>query len=99
MLRPDGERRLVSVTNTPIRRGEAIYSTTLSIPPLSDRIDPYNVLGFQKLRWIADFEEIPLTEIVPRGFSESFVATKMMIEQVRTLLTDREALSQVAATL
>ena len=51
------------------------------------------------MRSIPQFERIPWTEIVPRGFSESYEATKMMIEQVRYILTDREALGQVAGPI
>ena len=79
-----------------IRRGEDLFTTAIAVPLLGDRSDVFLEVGLPTLRAIPEFERIPWTEIVPRGFSESFEATKMMIEQVKTLLTDREALRQVA---
>ena len=79
-----------------VRRGDALYSTTMAVPNLGAREDVFMALGLPTLRSIPQFERIPWTEIVPRGFSESFHATKLMLEQVRTILTDREALTQVA---
>jgi regulator of sigma E protease len=63
------------------------------------RGDVFMALGMPTLRSIPQFESIPLTEIVPRGFSESFNATKLMIQQVKVLLTDRAALKQVAGPI
>lgn len=79
-----------------IRRGEDLFTTTLSVPTLGAQSDLFLELGLPTLRAIPEFEKIPWTEIIPRGFSESFDATKQMILQVKTILTDREALSQVA---
>ena len=79
-----------------VRRGESLFSTVISVPQISQRSDVFLEVGLPTLRAIPQFERIPWTEIIPRGFSESFEATKMMIDQVRTLLTDREALKQVA---
>jgi regulator of sigma E protease len=79
-----------------VRRGDALYSTTVAVPNLGPRQDVFAALGLPTLRSIPQFEQIPLTEIVPRGFSESFHATKLMIQQIKTLFTDREALKQVA---
>lgn len=82
-----------------VRRGVALYSTSLTVPIQGARSDIFGDVGLPVLRSIPQFEKIPWTEIVPRGFSESFQATKLMIEQVRTLLTDREALKQVAGPI
>ena len=82
-----------------IRRGEALFSTTVSVPNTGARGDVFLALGMPTMRSIPQFERIPWTEIVPRGFSESYEATKMMIEQVRYILTDREALGQVAGPI
>jgi regulator of sigma E protease len=82
-----------------VRRGTALYSTTLAIPNMGARGDVFMALGMPTLRSIPQFESIPLTEIVPRGFSESFNATKLMIQQVKVLLTDRAALKQVAGPI
>jgi regulator of sigma E protease len=79
-----------------VRRGEALYTTTVAVPNLGQRADVFAALGMPTLRSIPQFEQIPWTEIVPRGFSESFHATKLMIQQVKTIFTDREALKQVA---
>ena len=79
-----------------VRRGDALYSTTIAVPNLGQRADVFAALGMPTLRAIPQFEKVPWTEIVPRGFSESFHATKLMIQQVKTLFTDREALKQVA---
>ena len=79
-----------------VRSGDALYTTTVAVPNLGQRADVFATLGLPTLRAIPQFESIPLTEIVPRGFSESFHATKLMIQQVKTLFTDRKALKQVA---
>ncbi len=79
-----------------VRRGDALYTTTVAVPNLGQRQDVFAAIGLPTLRAIPQFESIPLTEIVPRGFSESFHATKLMIQQVKTLFTDRQALKQVA---
>jgi regulator of sigma E protease len=82
-----------------VRRGDALYSTVLSVPNLGARGDVFLEVGLPTLRSIPDFEKIPWTNIVPRGFSESFQATKLMVTQVKILLTDREALKQVAGPI
>ena len=82
-----------------IRRGEALFSTVLTVPNLGARGDVFLELGLPTLRSIPQFEKIPWTQIVPRGFSESFEATRLMVQQVKTILTDREALKQVAGPI
>jgi regulator of sigma E protease len=82
-----------------VRRGEALYSTVLSVPDLGPRGDAYLEVGLPTLSSIPEFEKIPWSQIVPRGFSESFQATKLMVQQVKILLTDREALKQVAGPI
>jgi regulator of sigma E protease len=82
-----------------IRRGDALYSTVVSVPILSARGDLFGEIGLPTLRSIPQFEKIPWTEIVPRGFSESFTATKLMVQQIKLLLTDREAIKQVAGPI
>jgi regulator of sigma E protease len=79
-----------------VRRGEDLFTTTISVPTVGPRDDVFMLTGMPTLRAVPQFEQIPWTEIIPRGFSESFDATKQMILQIRTILTDREALSQVA---
>lgn len=79
-----------------VRRGDALLATTLTIPVLGPRSDVFADIGMPVLRSIPVFEDIPVLEIIPRGFEESFAATKLMIQQVWTILTDRQALSQVA---
>ncbi|HRA48971.1 MAG TPA: site-2 protease family protein [Thermomicrobiales bacterium] len=79
-----------------IRRGEQLFTTTLAIPNLGPNSDVFNVVGLPTLRAIPVFERIPWTQVVPRGFQESFKATKSMIQQIRTIFTDRDALKQVA---
>jgi regulator of sigma E protease len=88
-----------STADVTIRRGDVLYDTTLAVPNLGAREDIYMAVGLPTLRSIPQFERIPWTEIVPRGFSESFHATKLMIEQVQTILTDREALTNVAGPI
>jgi regulator of sigma E protease len=78
-----------------VRRGEALYTTVLSVPDLGLRGDAYLVVGLPTLSSIPKFEKIPWSKIVPRGFSESYQATKMMVQQVKILLTDRDALKDV----
>ena len=97
----DSEMSRFTGTNVDVivRRGDALFSTTLAVPNLGPREDVFLAIGLPTLRSIPQFERIPWTEIVPRGFSESFQATKLMIEQVRTILTDREALTQVAGPI
>jgi regulator of sigma E protease len=79
-----------------VRRGDALFSTAISVPNLGPREDAFLALGLPTLRSIPQFERIPWTEIVPRGFSESFHATKLMVEQLKMIFTDSEALKQVA---
>ncbi|MDQ2683759.1 MAG: site-2 protease family protein, partial [Chloroflexota bacterium] len=78
--------------NLVIKRGDDLFSTTLAIPLLGARADVFLELGLPTLRSIPVFEKIPWSEIIPRGFEESFEATKLMVQQVRVLLTDTEAL-------
>jgi regulator of sigma E protease len=65
------------------------------VPDLGLRGDAYLVVGLPTLSSIPKFEKIPWSKIVPRGFSESYQATKMMVQQVKILLTDRDALKDV----
>lgn len=82
-----------------VRRGEALLSTSMAVPNLGPREDVFLALGLPTLRSIPQFEQIPWTEIVPRGFSESYHATRLMLDQIRTIFTDREALTQVAGPI
>jgi len=82
-----------------VRRGDQLLATTMAVPNLGANGDVFLKLGLPTLRSIPKFEKIPWTQIVPRGFSESFDATKSMIQQIRTIFTDREALSQVAGPI
>jgi regulator of sigma E protease len=82
-----------------VRRGEQLLSTTLSVPNLGLNEDVFTATGMSTLRQIPVFEKIPWTQIIPRGFSESFQATKSMLMQVKVMLTDRDALSQVAGPI
>lgn len=82
-----------------VRRGEVLLSTSMAVPNLGPREDVFLALGLPTLRSIPQFEQIPWTEIVPRGFSESYHATRLMLDQIRTIFTDREALTQVAGPI
>lgn len=82
-----------------VRRGDALLSTTLSVPAVGQNEDVIMAVGMPTMRQIPVFEKIPWTQIIPRGFEESFNATKSMLQQIRTMLTDREALSQVAGPI
>jgi len=82
-----------------IRRGDQLFTTILSVPNLGMNEDVYMAIGMPKAQQIPVFEKIPWTQIIPRGFSESFQATRAMIQQVATLVTDRDALSQVGGPI
>ena len=95
VLQAEVERFSGSDVPVVIRRGDQLFSTTLSVPLLGQRSDVFMEVGLPTLRSIPQFERIPWTEIVPRGFRESYEATRLMIEQVKTIFTDRDALDSV----
>lgn len=82
-----------------IRRGEDLFTTVMAVPPLGPRSDTFDVVGLPILKALPSFEHIPWTEIIPRGFSESFNATKQMILQLKLMVTDRETLKEVTGPI
>jgi regulator of sigma E protease len=82
-----------------IRRGEDLFTTAMAVPALGPRSDVLAEVGLPVLQALPTFENIPWVEIIPRGFSESYNATKQMLLQLKLMLTDRETLSQVTGPI
>ena len=82
-----------------VRRGGVDLATELAVPQLNGDPDVFLAVGLPTLRQTPDFEKIPLTRIVPRGFQESYRATTLMLGQLKNLITEPEQLKQIAGPI
>ena len=80
---------------TLLRNGEEI-ETGISVPRPVTGESIALTSGFAVVRNVTTFEDVPALEVIPRGFSEAFDATKVMLSSIRLLFTDRDTLTQVA---
>ena len=82
-----------------VRRDGVDLATELAVPAVTADTDVFAEVGWPTLRQTPDFEKVPLSRIIPRGFEESFQATTLMLGQLRSLVTDTEQLKQIAGPI
>ena len=82
-----------------VRRDGVNLATELAVPPVSAGTDVFAEIGLPTLRQTPDFEQVPLAEIIPRGFQESYEATTLMLGQLKSLVTEPEQLRNVAGPI
>ena len=82
-----------------VRRDGVNLATELAVPPVSAGTDVFVEIGLPALRQTPDFEKVPLAEIIPRGFQESYEATTLMLSQLKNLVTEPEQLKQIAGPI
>lgn len=99
VLRTELERFRGSSVPMVVRRDGVHLATELAIPPSSGGEDVFVESGVPILRQTPDFEQVPLGEIIPRGFEESYDRTVLMLGQLKSLVTEPENLKQVAGPI
>jgi len=82
-----------------VRRDGVDLATELAVPAVTADTDVFAEVGWPTLRQTPDFEKVPLSRIIPRGFEESYEATTLMLGQLKSLVTDTEQLKQIAGPI
>lgn len=80
-------------------RNGVVTSADMAVPGDVGTGDIFLAVGLPEMRQKPTPEHVPVLEIIPRGFQESYDTTVSMIYGIRELVSSRENLSQIAGPI
>ncbi len=81
-----------------VQRGTETVALTLAVPAIPEGTDPLSAIGLEA-EAAPRFENVPASQVIPRGLEQAWDQTTGMLSGLRDLVTGRAPLGQIAGPI